>query len=370
MPDFLLDENDPESIVVGADGRLASEDSDVPGLRLIDSGASEFGWSKAELHIRCPRAYAFRYLASEADLGAKRPAPAAPLCRGILVHCGIAHFYEQIRWQQKGRRLDEFGAHYWSPAQAMKIRAKRLIEVDGCNPRDVEGYLALAIAACKAYFGKYGVDDWEIVAVEKLWTATTEELEAATAMKVPLPFTTRIDLIYRYRGKMIVIDHKTTAAGLSAQRYTLSGGISSKTWLAHRRFGADFGGMRINMIAWRGVKETLDENGTVHIPDADKALITCKRFNLDPAPFAVSRWPFDYAEHAQRLVSLRLKTIRNVDGSIKSVDTRSAWEYPGASSEQVCETKYGKCEFWELCRWGPSAKAAGASRTEGSEVEE
>lgn len=361
-------------------GQSGTEFTVIEDKRVINAGSSLWGWSRAEAHARCARLWALRYLATDQQRGHSLPPLRAPLAKGILTHVGMAHWYELMRWRQHGLEATDYGEHFLFPADAINVTADRFIKYEGVPEADVAAYRGLALAACRAYVDRYspgGVSElFEVVAVEQLIEVSAAEMQEVTGDPNCPPFTKRIDLVTRdgRSGMIKWRDHKTTNTEMSAKRYTLSGGVLAPEWLGRRWYGHLWGGVEINMIGWRGVKGMKEGDGTVSFDPA--AGFKFGRFNLEPAPFAVARWPHDYAAHWRRLraveAGLTPLNVRGADATRSiTVDIDpllvaqpasfpdaspprfNPWHYPGTDSEQACETKYGPCEMQELCKWGP-----------------
>lgn len=110
------------------------------------------------------------------------------------------------------------------------------------------------------------------------------------------------------------VEQKTVA------RYALSIQFASMVWLGLHRFGANFGGVKLNLI---GVGR---EGFHFYRP------------TLPPAPDAVRRFPMTLAFAERRIAAV--EALQN------------PWDAERVYSEMVCVTPYGPCPAFELCRWG------------------
>jgi hypothetical protein len=61
--------------------------------------------------------------------------------------------------------------------------------------------------------------------------------------------------------------------------------------------------------------------------------------------------PPNPAPNAQRLFTISVLEARE---RVEKLDREGVdpWRWPKVLSEQVCITAYGKCEGFDLCRWG------------------
>jgi hypothetical protein len=138
-------------------------------------------------------------------------------------------------------------------------------------------------------------------------------------------FTQRFDLVVREPdGKIYIYDHKTTGrlSKSIGERYTLSGQFIGMAMFGAGLFGEEFGGVKINFI---------------ELPDDGNFKFS--RGLVDPAPNALKNFPLTVLEARVRIASLD-------EGNIPPE------RWPQTLSEQTCVTAYGRCEFFERCRWG------------------
>jgi len=268
---------------------------------LIFTGPSPRGWHRLQLFLECPQRYAWNYLAGLKGINEDAP----PLVKGSLVHLGLAQHYAQLREKQQGRDPKL----YFDPIEAIDI----MIEA---KPH-WKDHGELAKRVTEAYLVKWRNERFKIVAVEELLEAQIEGYR----------FTGRMDLVVEdSEGKIWIIDHKTTGRLQAQQRkfYSVSGQILGYQTLGKIHFGDRFGGMRLNMIQHGGD-------------------FKFERFNVDPAPKMMERWPSavkDAEEGIQKLLD----------------EGRPADKWPIAPSELVCFHRYGPCNYIEQCKWGHTEK--------------
>jgi hypothetical protein len=144
-------------------------------------------------------------------------------------------------------------------------------------------------------------------------------------------FTQRFDLVLqRPDGTVWVLDHKTTGRIDSKvpTRYTLSGQFLGMAMFGRKVWGEKFGGVLLNLIGCGDVRGSVKSGSC-----------TFSREEVNPAP------------HALRLFPLSVKHARE---RIEALDASGVdpWEWPKTLSEQTCVTAYGRCDGYELCRWG------------------
>jgi hypothetical protein len=292
--------------------------------KLVDAGSSgEFGWHACELALRCPRLYAYKYrdvveVVPEAE-DASDPLPTLKLgfkprqlesqskavgkpalSRGSLIHAGLANHYRRLQATQRGESADEWA----DPIEAIRLTVEEHPEY---APQEEE-----AAGAVRAYIANWIREQVEVLHVEEVFAA---EIEGER-------YTQRLDLVVRERdGKVYVWDHKGVGRidSKTISRYTLSGQFIGMRRLVHAVYGEEFGGVRLNLI---------ESNGKGY---------AFQRCMVDPAPSAVRTFPL---------------TVLHARAVVKSYSDLSVEEWPQALSEQTCMTAYGRCDYFERCRWG------------------
>ena len=270
--------------------------------KLINAGPSERGWHRLESFNRCPQLYAYEKLANlEWPLS-------PPLVKGILVHIGLAHYYQRKQAAECGLDPDE----WYEPIEAMGVVAADL------GPMGAE-WLPLATRALQGYAAYYAGERHTVVEVEK-------ELRAdvwVTELSQTVLYTQRADLITEKDGKVYIWDHKTgfRTGPQMTTRYILSGQFQGLRWFGQKTYGDKFGGIILNQVGLGGRE------------------IIYKRPAIPPAPNMLKQFP---------------QVISDAEAGIAALGRsgRDPWEYPKAASEQVCITPYGRCPGFALCQWG------------------
>lgn len=280
--------------------------------KYLNAGSSgEWGWHATEVALRCPQLYAYHYRCEGADLDGDRGA----LIRGSLVHQGLAHHYARLQSAQLFQDPEE----WLNPVSAIQRCAEEL-EANGEKSK-AGHYVESATNIVLDYLEQYREESLEVVAVEEVFTAEIAGRK----------FTQRLDLVGRRSdGKIYVFDHKTTGfySAKIPERYTLSGQFLGMHNFGQQVYGKEFGGVIINVLAC----------GAANKPTA-RGETTFTRVPPNPAP------------NAQRLFTISVQHARE---RIEELDRSglNPWRWPKVLSEQVCVTAYGKCEGFDLCRWG------------------
>ncbi len=267
---------------------------------LIFTGPSPRGWHRLQLFLECPQRYAWNYVAGLKGINEDAP----PLVKGSLVHLGLAQHYSRVKAAQEGADPER----YYPPDEAIDV----LAEVKGGAWAE---HAKLAKDVVRAYLVRWRNERFRVLAVEEL-------LEAEIAGH---RFTGRMDLVLEdSAGKVWIVDHKTTGRLQAKQRkfYSVSGQILGYQTLGRIHYGDRFAGMRLNMIQHGGE-------------------FKFERFDVDPAPKLLAKWPSAVAD-AERGIQDLLDEGRPED------------EWPIAPSELVCFHRYGPCNYLEQCKWGRS----------------
>jgi hypothetical protein len=278
----------------------------------VNAGSSgEWGWHATELALRCPQLFAYHHRINHSPIKKDK----AILLRGSLVHQGLAHHYARIQTAQAGGDPNEWA----TPEEGIIECAAKLAKEAGS--REPFLHVESAIDILDAYCAHWAQDRLTVEHVEEVFTANIGGYK----------YTQRLDLVARKSdGKVYIYDHKTTGRidPKVPERYTLSGQFLGMAMFGRQVYGDDFGGVVLNLIGCGapGAKVETDKLGFL-------------RQDLSPAP------------NAQRLFPL---SVRHARARIEELDAEGIdpWEWPKTFSEQTCITAYGKCDGYELCRWG------------------
>lgn len=106
-------------------------------------------------------------------------------------------------------------------------------------------------------------------------------------------------------------------------RYSLSGQFLLMQHLGSRRYGAQFGGVRLNILVCQ---------------QGMKLEARFKRFSPEPSPFAMQEFPAVAAARRDRIDALRGQPMS---------------AYLPALNEMICVNNYeGRCSHYQICQWG------------------
>ena len=256
--------------------------------------------------LLCPQKYAYSYA-----MGEKRREPKSAPFLGTLVHQGLAHLYLHMGLLQRGKHGGG-GYERWSKAVAR--HATESDEGKLFTPPQQEELASHALKILRAYVNQYADADMQQLEILKVEHEIKVQIDGEL-------YTQRADLIVRSRRdkKVYIWDHKTAGGfGLSygAQQYTLSGQILGLDYLGTELYGADFGGVLLNMISTK-------RNDF-------------ERVFAGAAPDSRKRW---------------LDTLRYARERIKALSDRDPLDYPRTLDPTVCYA-YGGCDYFDQCRWG------------------
>jgi hypothetical protein len=272
--------------------------------KIIDAGPSARGWSRIGTFKRCPRLFWTTYV----DPARRTGDIPFPLARGILGHAGLAQWFARLGCVQAGRDPNEYG----TPNEGMEYTAQRMIQGGASQSRVLDAFdAALSAMEAHAKHHPYTAETMRVRAVEFLIDTEFHGF----------PYTARLDLVMEdARGSIWVIDHKIVGRieDKTFTRYSLSGQFLGIGWLAERKWGSKFAGVMLNAAASRGGAAV--------------------RRQIEPAPFALKRFPEEVARAERQILGLG----------------EDEGEWPMALHEQVCTSAYGPCDQYERCRWGVS----------------
>lgn len=325
------------------------------GRLYMDTGPSRIGWSFYGTGARCMQLLAFTY-----RLGFDAGYDPDATCRGSMGHVGQAQHWSRIRARQQKRNPDAF----LTPMEGMERYAREhaamvhLEEMQSCfqtytsthaeSPGEillVEEELVLVAGWVHNQWGLWLIHPDTVDQIDVHYGSYESIPHASGAIITPatLPYerivntreglrqrtphvfvSRRIDMAYRTRGQVFIVDWKHTKNDIGksrAQKYAADG-----QWALNRIAGAQ---------RWPG-----------EFNDVICALIKTE------APFP-SKWhrmpatPWRDRTMPQRIWDLG-KRIAELDA-----EGRSFWEWPRADHENVCHSRYGTCAMIEHCDFGP-----------------
>lgn len=182
------------------------------------------------------------------------------------------------------------------------------------NPQ-FAGVLDNAIAILGNYFQKWKHEKLHVVSVEREYGIIIEGYL----------FTRRLDLVYEKEGFLYVVDHKTAAdpkrrTGQSELDPTLMSQELIGRIACTREHGLKYGGALLNLIP-------TGSGGTF------------------------SRWTLRFPPRMVADMPKSLGRFLKAEANLRASDV-SPWEY---TQTWACYSKYGVCEYWQLCTQGPEA---------------
>lgn len=268
---------------------------------LIDTGPSPYGWHSIAQFLRCETAW----FHERREKAAGHESFREPLVRGSIGHAGLAHHYARAVAVSLGRDPERFHP----PTDAMALVARKFGEVGA-------RMLPEALRGFHAHQRAYAVDRDETIGIERLL-----ETQFTDDAGISWPYTARADRVVRNRdtGKVWIHDHKFVGRVEDKvfKRYALSGQFAGLAHLGLRYYGDNFAGIVLNVVGCQDQQ--------------------CGRRQVEPAPWAVQRFPWIVCDARRRM---------------KEADRKPLALLPMALNETVCITPYGPCDFFDRCRWG------------------
>ena len=301
--------------------------------KLLHVGPSPYSGHGIDEFMRCPTSWAYKYgplkhlvnpesnvtatARGTGSLNADEPAPPEMLDargKGSMGHTGLGHYYTRKKCVQ-----DKQDPEVWlPPEQAIAAYARK-------HGIYYETFARTAIDLTRTYAGYWGLERCHIVDVEGV-----AYLEGLDGHK----HTRSRDLVIWENGKYFIIDHKCVGRirPNTLMRYSMSGQFLDLTLMGQQTWGAEFGGALVNLVTW---------------PDA-KNQIHFKRAAIPVAPHALS----------QRMAQLRWAYHERQVLLESGLDP---WKWPKRMHELVCQSPYGICDTYDLCRFGPAGAAGHSS---------
>lgn len=286
-----------------------------PPKILLDTGPS--GPKTLHRHVdwlKCKRVYAYRWVEGRQE----RVKPA--LVRGSYVHTGLAHHAARLCATSLGHDPERF----WSPLAAIELQREEERPQWGDF---VDAQFAIAskvVSAVTERRGTLDVDEWEVLYVEDVFTIPVLDEETG----IWHTYTQKPDCILRnrYTGLIYIVDWKTHN-GHDLKKaivgYTTAIQFLSYQWWGPQFFKEQFGGVFVHLISLQ------EDRGFEHHRDL-----------VPPAPALVRYFPKLYVKNEKEMLAYRER------GEDK------AQSYPPAAHEEICISRYGKCDAWEPCTTG------------------
>lgn len=285
---------------------------------LLDSGPSgPLTLHRVQDWLRCRRFFALsrRYPPFPSGMPGR-----APLVRGSFVHVGLAHVFARKMAVQRGADPEM----YYPPLEAIEL-ARVAMRAEFGNFVDTEVDLARRVVT--AYEREHRHEErYEVLYVEQVFTISVTSPVTGRVWQ----YQQRPDLIVRdrYTRKVQVHDHKTHRGNdfdAAMEGYAPAVQFLSYSWWGSQFFDEAWGGTWIHMLS---------------TSDVGRAEVR----PIVPAPNLVRLFPLIYTQSEEEMAAAAVSRL--------GLDA-----YTPAANEQVCYTRYGKCDFWDVCLWGKPGTA-------------
>ena len=148
----------------------------------------------------------------------------------------------------------------------------------------------------------------------------------------PIRYNPRIDLAEEdSKGMVWIDDHKTGAhPTLSlADAYSMDFQFLMMRLIGKTYYGDRFGGVRVHFVQSKPPYKC----DIVSLETADRSV-----------PWAAGRIGQRFVQMAHDVAWLETET---------AAGRLSAWDWPACMRQEVCFHRYGKCDGWQYCAWGP-----------------
>lgn len=299
------------------------EDGNPPPSDIyLDTGPSERGAHRIMTAAKCLRQYAYDVADKHGPQMPKSPA----LMTGSMIHLMLAHRYALKAFKDGADTLAAAdrvitkaeSGNILTPEQALQEFVFR----DSTGA--AEQFYPLVLKMYQDYDTKYGTErNWIVIGVELQYRVHLPRLPSKISL-----YTQRADLVVRDRltNKVYFVDHKKAyeISTKTAAQYILHGQFLGYAKLGQKFYGKDFGGNILNRIS----------------PGPPTKFA---RTPIDAAPKAVA----DYVANVVAIERLVDWTAQEYGSPLVSPD-----KWPASFSEEVCYGKYGKCKYFDRCRFG------------------
>jgi len=289
---------------------------------ILDTGPSQRGAHRIMTAGKCLRQYAYDVQASQ---GTKATSKNPAFMVGTMLHLMLAHRYARKAFTDGADTLDA-ADRVLTREDAPNI----LTPIDALTEfifRDASGmadqFHTKVLAAYQAYDLKYGAESkWHVIGVECQYKVNLPGLPPELSL-----YTQRADLVVRdvHTDLIYIIDHKKAyeISAKTASQYTLHAQFLGYVKLGQHFYKDKFGGVILNRIR-------------VEPPQFSRTIV-------EPAPRAV-------ADYVRNVVGIEKMVQFCSDTFGSPMSQPETW--PASFSEEVCYGKYGKCKYFERCRFG------------------
>lgn len=279
---------------------------------VINTGPSEWSGHGVDAFSHCRQYWRLRYGGENSPYRTDSDQPA--LVKGTLFHVGLAHLYAR----RQARQLGNDPTAFLPPAAAVEALAASRAPVW----RDYVPAILYALDAYRRYWEEED-RNLTILGVER-----TFQLAG-----LPQPHTRSEDLVYQAAdGLVYFCDHKTTARLTSdaVEQYSLDGTFLDGELIGRQTFGAQWGGMILNMI---------------ELPKDTDGAVRVYRRPIGASPAALAQRAADLAEvydDLQRAVADEL------------LGNKDAYAWRKSTNGKACRRGNFLCAGFQTCRFGPT----------------
>ena len=305
---------------------------------IIDAGSSGSGWSKIGKVLGCAQNGAF---ATFGDQTHKLiPTDKPPLIKGSLLHVGTAQFHAIQQAHQQGWDA----SIYEDPIAALHITAQKadagraaasllgtwvphVALVEGALRQymaDWPGYKILDVEKwVVGWFTPDGIVEAPHDADARLAAALASDFEAMRAFGLPYPMTSRLDWAMGVDGGIGVVDTKSASGRINIGKregYAMSGQLLAMDWMARHIWKDKYRGLSISFVELPSGNAWVEPVGV--------------------APFALECFPQTVCDSWEAFFRMAID------------EKRDLYRYPKALHETICIHRYGRCEFYDRCRYG------------------
>lgn len=282
----------------------------------IEGGPSRRGSTYWSRFLHCEFEH---YLSNVLSWGAEQMTE--PLTTGIVWHHGLERYYlDRQAWQESALaqdpNLDKRDPHFLCGNSGGPAAFYEAIQPFSSEPGYEEIYETIARMA-EAYIAKWRFESFEILAVE-------DTMEVSS----PLEYSSRLDLIVVDWATRIpatrIIEHKST---YRMDHYVLEGYTQDLQTLGQVYVFEKF----VDLEKYPPFIGSL-----VNVTSKTKNP-ECERIHVQPSPEALNVWERAMLAHARRSEQAEKET-----------------DHHYAKNYAACTRRYGRCEFFDLCRSFPS----------------
>ncbi len=328
---------------------------------LLNARGSRRGWSRIGKFMRCPQSFAH----ARFNITGQRSTGTKATNKGALIGLGIGHWYARMgAWQGSVAIARELITDtVLGEAAAGSVRDSSLPgAVIVADPALILEPAAAMAAECEARPELLQWLDLSCLAVQRYTEHYAREYDTLRVLAVEaehaidlglldcpghhehgklLFFTSRCDLVFAdAAGRVTIPDTKTsgTVTSAAAKYYGRHGQFFGMELVGRAVYGDRFDGARLNMVQTDGEKFA--------------------RPTLPPRPWAIGQFRdrLIRAEHVIAALEIRTREYwEERDAIVPPSADLTSHTWPAADHELTCYSRYGLCEFANMCDWGPAS---------------